>query len=181
MDAGREFRFASEGDSGPQTGFRTGTLLAFPGAGMRKERTMNVLIRCRALVAATLLVLWTASCQEDRDPAAAIRVMTQNVYYGFDVGPLLAAQDPAEIPILAAQAFQQLVATDFAERAGAMADEIAQRRPHLIGLQEIALIRIQSPGDAVAGGTSPAETVLFDHLEILMSALASRGLDYRVA
>jgi hypothetical protein len=58
---------------------------------------------------------------------------------------------------------------------------IERTRPHLIGLQEISLIRIQSPGDAVVGGTIPAETVLFDYLDILMDALEARGLDYEVA
>ncbi len=129
---------------------------------------------------AVLFMAVAAGCGE---PAGrnGIVVMSQNVYFGFDTEPLLAAGSPEEIPILAAQAFQQLLATNFAERAEAIADEIARKRPHLVALQEVALIRIQSPGDSVAGGTTPAETVLYDHLEILQTALASRGLDYRVA
>jgi len=123
-----------------------------------------------------------AGCDDgDGDGEAPLAVMTLNVYYGFDVGPLLAAQTPEEVPALAAQAFQELLLTDFASRAEAMADVIARKRPHLIGLQEVALVRVQSPGDAVAGGTAPAETVLFDYLEILSSALAARGAPYRVA
>jgi endonuclease/exonuclease/phosphatase family metal-dependent hydrolase len=122
-----------------------------------------------------------AACDDDSSAAPNAVVMTQNVYYGFDVGPLLAAGSPEEIPVLAAQAFQQLLGTDFPERAAAMADKIARERPHLIGLQEVALIRYQSPGDAVAGGQAPAETALYDYLAILLDALAVRGLDYRVA
>lgn len=122
-----------------------------------------------------------ASCDDEDGRGADLTVMTQNLYYGFDVGPLLAAENPEEIPVLAAQAFGQLISTDFPGRAGAMADEIARKRPHLIGLQEVALIRLQSPGDAVLGGNVPAETVLYDYLEILLGALAERGLDYRVA
>src|SRR5262245_23641317 len=114
----------------------------------------------------------TAACGESGVDAAPVVVMTQNVYYGFDVGPLLASQNPEEIPALAAQAFQQLVSPNFPERAEAMAAEIAGNRPHLIGLQEVALIRTQSPGDAVVGGAVPAETVLYDYLEILLAALA---------
>ncbi len=108
-------------------------------------------------------------------------VMTQNVYYGFDVGPLMSASSPEEIPLLAAQAYQALVATNFAERADALADEIGRKRPALVALQEVALIRVQSPGDAVVGGTIPAETVVYDYLQILLDALAARGLSYRVA
>ena len=134
----------------------------------------------RSILALALLGLLVplGGCDADDD---GILVMTQNVYYGFDTDPLLAAQNPDDIPILVAQAFQQLLSTDFQERAEAIAGEIAQKRPHLIGLQEVALIRIQSPGDAVFGGTVPAETVLFDYLDILLHALHARGLDYQVA
>ncbi len=126
-------------------------------------------------------LLACAGCGGESDGGNGAVVMTQNVYYGFDVGPLLSASNPEEIPVLAAQAFAQLVSTNFPERADAIADEIARRRPHLIGLQEVALIRVQSPGDAVAGGAVPAETVFQDYLEILLAALQARGLDYRVA
>jgi len=132
---------------------------------------------------AVLLLGWPAvGCDDPFDfKFQEFRVMTQNVYYGFDTGPLLSAGSPEEIPVLAAQAFAQLLSTDFPERAGAIADEIARKKPHLVGLQEVALFRIQSPGDAVVGGTIPAETVFLDYLAILLSALADRGLEYRVA
>src|SRR5260370_28330496 len=89
-------------------------------------------------------LLWPAGGCDDDDEG--IVVMTENVYYGFDTDPLLGAQNPGDIPVLVAQAFQQLLSTDFQERAQAIAGEIARKRPHLIGLQEVALIRIQSPG-----------------------------------
>jgi endonuclease/exonuclease/phosphatase family metal-dependent hydrolase len=107
--------------------------------------------------------------------------MTRNIYVGTDVDVVLAAQNPEQVPVLVAQAFQTLLATNFHERAKALADEIKRNRPHLVGLQEVSLIRTQSPGDAVVGGTTPAETVLFDYLAILMDALKNRGLHYKVA
>lgn len=110
----------------------------------------------------------------------AITVMTRNVYVGADVDRIIEAENPEQIPLLVAEAFQQLLATNFPERAEALAQEIAETNPHLIGLQEISLIRRQSPGDAVGGGTSPAEEVLFDYLEILLQTLDVYGLDYRV-
>lgn len=109
-----------------------------------------------------------------------LRVMTRNVYVGADVDAVLAAQDPTQIPVLVAQAFQQLLSTNFPERARALAREIQRAKPHLVGLQEISTIRIQSPGDAVVGGTTPAEDVVFDYLSILMSALAELGEQYSV-
>ena len=110
-----------------------------------------------------------------------VTVMTRNIYIGADVDIVLEAQDPSEIPVLAAEAFAQMQATNFPERAEALADEIAQTRPHLIGLQEASLIRFQLLGDAAAGGTSPAEDVLFNYLGILRNALLARSLDYVVA
>ena len=110
-----------------------------------------------------------------------LTVMTMNVYVGADVDQILSAQDPTQIPILVALAFQQLLATNFFERAEAIAERIQSAQPHLVGLQEISRIRIQSPGDAVGGGSTPATVVLFDYLEILLDALAARGLDYQVA
>ncbi|MCI0692236.1 endonuclease/exonuclease/phosphatase family protein [candidate division KSB1 bacterium] len=118
-----------------------------------------------------------ASQQDAED----LTVMTRNIYVGADVDAVLAAQSPEQVPVLVAQAFQTLLATNFHERAQALADEIQRNRPHLIGLQEVSLIRTQSPGDAVVGGTTPAETVLFDYLAILMDALKQRGLCYKVA
>lgn len=110
-----------------------------------------------------------------------VRVMTRNVYVGADVDRILAAGSPEEIPLLAAEEFQNLLATDFRVRARQFAREIAWTRPHLIGLQEISTIRRQSPGDAAIGGTTPAEDVVFDYLDILMETLAARRLKYRVA
>jgi len=63
----------------------------------------------------------------------------------------------------------------------ALAKEIYETKPHLVGLQEVSLVRIQTPGDAIYGGTVPAEDVYLDFLEIFMDALKSYGLDYRVA
>ncbi len=111
----------------------------------------------------------------------SIRVMTRNIYIGTDVDVVLSAEDPAQIPILTAQAFQGLIATNFPERAISLAKEIAITRPHLIGLQEVSLLRIQSPGDAVIGGTVPAEEVFMNYLDIFMATLDAFGLNYKIA
>jgi len=109
-----------------------------------------------------------------------VRVMTWNVYVGADVDAILTA-DPENIPNVVGGAFAALNATDFNLRAVAIVDQIAEYQPHLIGLQEISLIRLQSPGDFIIGGTVLATDVVFDYLDILMAELASRGLDYEVA
>ncbi len=108
-----------------------------------------------------------------------LRVMTRNIYLGTDINPILAEKAPRQIPVQMALAWQKVLATDFADRAGALADEIALAQPHLVGLQEVALYRLQLPGDYLAGNPNPATQVAFDFLDILLAALAERGLHYR--
>ena len=109
-----------------------------------------------------------------------LTVMTRNIYVGFDVDEVLTSE-PDDIPLAVAEAFQDLIAADFPSRAKALAKEIAAAGPHLVGLQEVSLIMIQSPGDAIVGGTEPATTVFLDYLDILMKALGKKGVSYEVA
>jgi hypothetical protein len=110
----------------------------------------------------------------------ALTVMTWNVYYGTDPQPILGAPLD-QVPFVAADVWARAQRTNFPERAGALAAEIAKRQPHLIGLQEAALWRIQQPGDAAFGGTVPATQVVYDFLAILVDSLSARGLHYVVA
>ncbi len=108
-----------------------------------------------------------------------VRVMTRNLYIGADIfRPFAVPVDDALLEIAAV--YETVQQTDFAERAEALADEVLENQPHLIGLQEVALIRRQSPGDVFVGNPVPAETVDADYLQILLDALAARGLDYTV-
>lgn len=110
-----------------------------------------------------------------------IRTATYNLYVGADIFRVTEADDPAEIPLIVAEIMQIVMATDFPERSHAIANQIAKTKPHLIGLQEVSLIRYQSPGDFLIGNPTPAEDVLYDYLDILQHALAARGLHYEVA
>ena len=117
----------------------------------------------------------------DLSESDMITVMTRNIYVGANVDVILSATNPNDIPILAAQAFQEMQNTKFPERALALAKEIFETKPHLVGLQEVSLFRIQTPGDAVYGGTVPATVVYQDFLEILMTVLEEYGLQYEIA
>ena len=108
-------------------------------------------------------------------------VMTYNVYVGSSSEPLLTAENPAQALQEVANMYNNLIASDFPGRAAAIAKSIKAYQPHLIGLQEISLVRRQSPGDLIAGGTVPAEEVVLDFLPILMDALQAEGLSYVVA
>jgi endonuclease/exonuclease/phosphatase family protein len=110
----------------------------------------------------------------------SVTVMSYNVYYGTDPAPLLAAPLD-QVPFVAASVWATAQQTNFPARAGALAALIASRQPHLVGLEEAALYRVQRPGDAAYGGSTPATTVVYDFLSLLVDSLAARGLHYVVA
>ena len=110
-----------------------------------------------------------------------LTVMTYNVYIGADVLPLLGITNLLEVPKLVGEIYEKAIASDFPARAKGIAKSIKAHQPHLIGLQEISLLRTQTPGDRIAGGEVPAEEVVLDFLEILMDALKAEGLSYQVA
>jgi endonuclease/exonuclease/phosphatase family metal-dependent hydrolase len=110
---------------------------------------------------------------------AEIVVMTQNVYVGANFDAVVGAMttgNAAAISAAAATAYADMLATNFAERSAAIAEEIDQYRPALVGLQEVALYR-SGPG----GNPAPATTVDHDFLAILLNSLNARGLHYAAA
>jgi hypothetical protein len=116
----------------------------------------------------------------DLQSAVGPTVMSRNVYLGGDLDPVIGATSPQQVPLVAAQAWAQIQASNFPARAGALAAEIVEERPHLVGLQEVSLYQVQSPSDLVIGGTTPATAVAYDFLQLLLDSLAARGADYRI-
>ena len=110
-----------------------------------------------------------------------LTVMTYNVYVGSSADPLLSVDSLLKVPTEVAIMYNNVMASDFPSRAVAIAKSIKTYQPHLIGLQEISLVRKQIPGDRITRGLVPAEDVVLDFLEILMDALAAEGLNYQVA
>ena len=110
---------------------------------------------------------------------AELHVLTRNLYVG---APIEALFDPtleaAEIPGVAAELWAAIRATDFPARAEALAAEIERHRPHLVGLQEVSVFKLQLVSDLVVGGTTPAADVQLDFLAELLAALDERGLGY---
>ena len=101
-------------------------------------------------------------------------VMTRNLYLGADLDPVVAAAgagNPNALIAAVSDAWATIVGTDFPARAEALADEIEQDKPTLIGLQEVSLYRIGKANDP-----TPAEEVKYDYLKILLGELNSRGL-----
>ncbi len=135
------------------------------------------------------ILLSLSGCERISDPmlpddstleAEPLTVMTYNVYVGANMEPLLGITNLVEVPAAVTEVYNKAIASDFPGRAAGIAALIKMHRPHIIGLQEISLMRIQSPGDRLTGG-EPAEEVVLDFLEILMGALQAEGLNYQVA
>ncbi len=99
-------------------------------------------------------------------------VMSRNLYLGADIDALL---DPtADLPTVLATALGQVVQTDFPQRAKALAQEIHDRQPQLVGLQEVTTYAI-TLGD---GTIVPALGFPQDFMQILLAELAALGDTY---
>ncbi|HYX89538.1 MAG TPA: hypothetical protein VE753_09230 [Gaiellaceae bacterium] len=138
------------------------------------------MIRCKVLAAlcATAALAAPAARAKQPHPFAGHRqvtVMMQNVYLGTDLKPIFLAPNPFAVFAAGEAGWAQVRSNDFPDRAEAIADEIAAAKPDLVGLQEVMLFRTDVPPD---GPATPAETVAFDYLELLLDALADRGLSY---
>lgn len=141
-------------------------------------------------VALLLLLAWFAPSASGNDhwkrqgPKHDLTVMTRNLYVGADFG-LVTDLDPTDplylsklVEAVTMVSYTILVQNDFRIRAAGIADEIVAKNPDLVGLQEASVIRLQSPGDLAAGGTTPATVVVIDYLQVLLQALADRGVHY---
>jgi len=129
----------------------------------------------------TLATIAVAACGEGPEITAQFTAMTQNVYVGADIEQVLLASTPQEFLAAVDSQFKVVVATNFPERAKALAAAITDAEPDIVGLQEISLIRVQSPGDQINGGTELATDTLYDYLGSLLAELAALGANYTVA
>ena len=111
-----------------------------------------------------------------------IPVMTRNLYLGADLDPVFAASatgDGRAIIAATTDAWQNVKATNFPERAGALADEIERSQPLLVGLQEVSIFRTGPPDSITTGNLTPnSEDLEFDYLDLLQKELRLRDLHY---
>lgn len=132
---------------------------------------------------AKLLVLlplvFVAGCDGSED--VEVRVMSQNLYLGGDLFTVTAEMNPQLVPVRVAQLYGTIQASNPEARMAAIAAEIADVNPDLVGLQEVSTFYVQSPADNLPGSpATPATEVTFDFLELLLDALEDEGVSYRV-
>jgi hypothetical protein len=125
-----------------------------------------------ALAIAALTVPATASAAKP----APLRVMTYNLYQGSELTHTLGAGSIAALPAAVAADFNDVQASDIPARMAVVAAEIKAARSDLVGLEEAALWRTQSPSNL----SVPAKTVAY-FVAILLQALRRLGVSYRAA
>jgi endonuclease/exonuclease/phosphatase family metal-dependent hydrolase len=138
------------------------------------------------LLSAVLLA--AAGCGDDDDVTpipyqddGKLTVMTRNLYLGADLTAVIEATTPLEAAAAASAVWSSVQANDFRVRANAIADEILAELPDVVGLQEVSWWRTQTPSDFATNPTTNAATNAYDYLDLLLDALAARGLTYVAA
>ena len=127
-----------------------------------------------ALIAGALLALALPTVAEAKK-GPKLTVMTRNVFLGADLSPAINAPTLAAAIDGAGVIYNEMQSTKFAERAKPLAREIKRSKADLVGLQEVALWRKQTPSDL--GGPpqnpngKPATQVDQDFLAILKREL----------
>lgn len=131
---------------------------------------------CPPLITAILILVacMFGSVGISADEGPVVRIMTQNMYEGTNFQELAAAQSTVEFLTAVATTYQNIDNTKPAERAAAIAREIADYHPDLIALQEASIVR--------TGPTlSPPSPATIEHsnlLQLLLDELARLGQHY---
>ena len=97
-----------------------------------------------------------------------LSVLSWNIYLGADLTPLAGGITPAAVSLV----FRQFLATNFPDRAKALARQIASSKPDLIGLQEAERWELKIPDFPI---------VIYDFVELLLYELKESGLHYEIA
>ena len=112
-----------------------------------------------------------------------VTVMTQNLYFGAELGPVVTAPNVPTLIGAVTAAYANVLATDPAARMARIADEITAAKPDVVGLQEAVLWSTRTP--SVLTGSPGPQVVAFDFIQLLLSrlgptyalAIQTQGLD----
>jgi len=110
-----------------------------------------------------------------------VKVMTRNLYLGADLAPAIGAPSLEAFVAANGQILREVTANDFPTRARGLANEILEKEPDLVGLQEVALWRTAPPSlTPVLTGEPTATTVRYDYLQLLLEQLNEKKPQYEV-
>jgi hypothetical protein len=127
------------------------------------------------IVALALVALLVPSAVAEAKKRPSITVMTRNVFLGADLSPAIQATTLPQAIDGAGVIWNEVQRTRFRQRAVPLAREIKRSKADLVGLQEVAKWRKQTPSDLGAPPLNPngkpATRVEFDFLAILKRRL----------
>jgi endonuclease/exonuclease/phosphatase family metal-dependent hydrolase len=149
-------------------------------------------MRSRVLILSLLALAMTAllapaigtAGKKNKKKDPKVTVMTRNLYLGADLTPAIEAAGLPEAFDAAGEIVNDVDASDFPARAKLLAKEIKKAKPDLVGLQEVALWKDQTPSDLGApplGVGTPATNVRYDFLKLLQKELKQAKAKYEVA
>ena len=110
-----------------------------------------------------------------------VTFMTRNLYLGTDLGQAFRAPSFAAFTSVVGTMLAEVKMNNFPQRARGLADEIHQRKPDVVGMQEVALWRTGPLNiNAILEQKPTASTVYVDFLAQLMKQLNRKKTTYRV-
>lgn len=148
-----------------------------------RTRVLSIALAVAAIGALAVPAVGTAADKGKKKKDPTITVMSRNLYLGADLGPAIGAPDLEAAINAAGEIINDVDASDFPERAKLLAKEIAKAKPDLLGLQELALWKDQTPSDLGApplGIGEPATNVRYDFLKSLQDEMKAVGAKYKV-
>jgi hypothetical protein len=105
--------------------------------GARSRRRAFGVAGLVALVALTGLAAVPGAEAKSKEPKGAqVKVMTRNIFLGADLGPALGAANFNQFTAANGAILREVDHTDFPRRAKGLAQEILQKKPDLVGIQE---------------------------------------------
>jgi endonuclease/exonuclease/phosphatase family metal-dependent hydrolase len=155
--------------------------LSYSIAAGTPRRRAWVVAALASIVAVTGLVAVPGADAKTKKKPVPVKVMTRNLFLGADLGPALNAGSAQEFIAANGAILREVDRTQFGTRAVGLAGEIAEKKPDLVGLQEVAWWRTNpTPGGPQQGpdGQFTALTNKYDFLALLQAQLEARGLDY---
>ena len=102
--------------------------------------------RLAVLTAVALALLFSVAGPVTAKEKPELTVMTQNLYLGADLTPVLSAPNPGAFLVAVAGLYAVVQASDFPTRAAAIAAEIDRNDVDIVGLQEVAKYTTSGPG-----------------------------------
>jgi len=167
-----------------------GVFAHLAGAGPRLRPRLAGTFLLGAIAVALLALPAGAAAEANK---VNVKVMTRNLYLGADLSPAINAASTDDFVDANGQIVRDVDTNDFPTRAKGLAQEILNKKPDLVGLQEVSLwrygpVNVGAPFtcDGVPDDDSPfgcdftASTVRYDYLKELLKQLNKNGREYRV-